>query len=119
MKTLSVSIKTFGQFVDDFEKRVNEMKTGKIKKSHYGISFSNDKELKRFFQNIDVLMAIMKRKPKSLYELATIMQKDIANVSRVVDFYERIRAIKTKKAIVNGRATKVPIADYDDIRLVA
>jgi len=73
------------------------------------------KEFKKFINHIDVLTAIQMFRSKSIYELANIMEKDTANLNRIINFYESVGAIKTKEKIVNGRAIKMPIVDYSKI----
>ena len=43
------------------------------------------------------------------------MNKDPANLNRIVNFYESIGAIKAKERIVGGRATKTPTVEYTKI----
>ena len=62
-----------------------------------------------------LLMAILNFKPHSIYQLAKITEKDLANVKKVVAFFEDVGAVKIKEEKVNGRSVKKPIVEYDRV----
>ena len=43
------------------------------------------------------------------------MQKDTANVSRLVGFFEEVGAIRVEESIQKGRNVKRPVVDYEKI----
>jgi predicted transcriptional regulator len=91
-----------------------QRKLGKVS-PHYEISFSDTKQFKKFIGNIDVLTSIQLFKPNSIYELASLMQKDVGNVNRLINFFEEIGAIRIEEKVVGSRNVKTPLVDYDKI----
>jgi predicted transcriptional regulator len=61
------------------------------------------------------LSAILIHKPKSVYELAKILNMDVSNLNKLIDFFEQVGVIKIKKSMVGGRPQKTPLVEYDQI----
>jgi predicted transcriptional regulator len=116
MKKLIISIKSPAQALDEVRARLEtaQKKRGKVA-PHYEISFSDMKQFKKFIGNIDMLTSIQLFKPNSIYELASIMQKDVGNVNRLITFFEEIGAIRIEEKVVGSRNVKTPLVDYDKI----
>ncbi len=68
-----------------------------------------------FIKNLGILSAILTHKPKSIYELAKLVEMDISNLNKIVIFFESIGAIKIKTSTVSGRTVKTPIVEYGHI----
>lgn len=118
MKKLIISVKSTSRLLKEAKTAFKDVKkNGKKASSYNEISFTDMKEFRKFVNNLDVLTAIQMFRPTSIYELANIMQRDAANLNRIVNFYERIGAIKTKESTVNGRTVKTPIVSYTKIEL--
>jgi DNA-binding MarR family transcriptional regulator len=47
--------------------------------------------------------------------LARLLDMDVSNVSKILDFFEEVGAVMLKVHIVGGRSVKTPIVDYDKI----
>lgn len=116
MKKLIISVKSTSSALDEITKRLKlaEKKKGKVT-PHYEISFTEMKHFKRFVANIDILTSIQLLKPKSIYELASMMQKDVGNLNRLINFFEELGAIELKESKVNGRTVKRPVIPYQKI----
>ena len=112
MKKLIISLKTTSQALDEVKKRLKKTKKNT---PHYEISFTDIKQFKKFISNIDILTSIQNLKPKSIYELASILKKDVGNINRLVTFFEDIGVITIIESKVNGRNVKTPIVDYEKI----
>ncbi|MBK7962311.1 MAG: hypothetical protein IPK04_14700 [Bdellovibrionales bacterium] len=54
-------------------------------------------------------------KPKSVYELARLIDMDISNLNKLILFFETTGAIKIKTSMVSGRSVKTPIVEYGQI----
>ncbi|MDP6626114.1 MAG: hypothetical protein QGG87_06680, partial [Nitrospinota bacterium] len=65
--------------------------------------------------NIDVLTSIQLLNPKSIYELARMMQKDVGNLNKLINFFEQLGALEIKEKQVNGRTVKKPVVPYQKI----
>lgn len=116
MKKLIISVKSPTQALAEVKSRLEtaHKKRGKIS-PHYEISFSDMKQFKKFIGNIDVLTSIQLFKPNSIYELASILQKDVGNVNRLINFFEEIGAIRIEEKVIGSRNVKTPFVDYDKI----
>jgi len=54
-------------------------------------------------------------KPKSVYELAKLVNMDVSNLNKLIVFFETIGAISIKTSIVSGRTVKTPVVEYGHI----
>ena len=115
MKKLIISIKTTSEALDEVKSRLKKSKKTKKTTPHYEISFTDMKQFKKFISNIDILTSIQALKPKSIYELATILNKDVGNINRLISFFEDIGVITVIENKVNGRNVKTPVVDYEKI----
>lgn len=118
MKKLVISVKSSSQLLKDAKAAFKDVKVNKKKAdTHFEVSFTDMKDFKRFVSNLDLLAAIKALKPKSIYELACLLNKDTANINRIVNFFESVGAIRIQKNIVRGRAVKMPRVEYSKIEL--
>lgn len=115
MKKLIVSIKSSSESLSDFKKALKEARRGKLKGGHFELSFDNKRDFDRFVKNLGILSAILNHKPKSVYELAKLVEMDVSNLNKLVDFFETVGAIRIKSSTVAGRAVKTPIVEYEQI----
>ncbi len=115
MKKLIVSIKSSSETLSNFKKALKQARKGKLKSDHFELSFDNKKDFDRFIKNLGILSAILTHKPKSIYELAKLVEMDISNLNKIVIFFESIGAIKIKTSTVSGRTVKTPIVEYGHI----
>lgn len=115
MKKLIVSIKSSSETMAEFKKALKDARKGRLKGDHFELSFDNKKDFDRFVKNLGVLAAILNHKPKSVYELAKILDMDISNLNKLIVFFEMVGAIKIKKSVVAGRALKTPVVEYQQI----
>ena len=117
MKTLTVSLKTSTEVLEDFKKALKKAAKGKIKVPHYEISFDNRQDFEKFARYIPLLAFILSFKPKSVYELSKLMGMDVSNLNKIIIFFEEVGVIKTKVRTIDGRKVKTPIVDYDKIEI--
>lgn len=115
MKKLIVSLKTRGEVFSDFKKAFGDARRGKLSGEHYEISFESKKEFDRFVKNMSILAVIYKQKPKSVYELAKLVDMDVSNLNKLMDFFAMVGAIKLQASTVGGRAVKTPVVEYGQI----
>jgi len=114
MKRLVITLKTSTDVLNNFKNAFGAAKRNKLKEN-YEISFDNKREFNKFIRNINVLSFILHYKPNSIYELAKLMNKDVSNLNKTINFFESIGVIKLKK-IKNGRSVSIPIVKYDTIQ---
>lgn len=115
MKKLIVSIKSSSEALTDFKKALKSARKGKLKGDHYEVSFDDKKGFDRFVKNMGILAVILNQKPKSIYELAKLVEMDISNLNKIILFFEDVGVIKIKTSTVSGRSIKTPIVEYDHI----
>ena len=115
MKKLIVSLKTPGQTLSDFGKALSKARKGKLKSSHFEVSFDNKKDFDRFVKNISILISIQQLKPNSIYELSKLLDKDQSSLNKLILFFEDIGVIKVEERKVKGRNVKSPKVEYDRI----
>ncbi len=117
-KTLVISLKSNQRFFDDIKEKMKNIEKGKVSKStHYEISFDDIKGLNKFIRNLPVLMTIINQSPKTIYELAKILDRDVSNIRKIVSFFEDVGAVQLKVKKVSGRTVKRPVVFYDKIEL--
>lgn len=115
MKKLIVSTKSSGETLADFKEALKKARNGRFKEDHFELSFDNKKDFDRFVKNLGILSAILTHKPKSIYELAKLVDKDVSNLNKLVIFFESVGAIKIKTTTISGRTVKTPIVEYGHI----
>ena len=115
MKKLIVSIKSSSETLSDFKKALKDARKGRLKGDHFELSFDNKKDFDRFVRNLGILSAILVHKPKSVYELAKLVDMDVSNLNKLILFFEVIGAIKIKTSTVGGRTVKTPVVEYEQI----
>ena len=114
MKKLVVSIKTTKQVLKDFSRSLKRARQGKFDE-HFEVSFDNAKDFTRFVKNIDILMAVINHKPKSIYELSKIVRKDLSNLNKLILFFQNSGLITIKKTKSGGRILHTPVVEYRHI----
>lgn len=115
MKKLIVSIKSSGETLSDFKKALKSARKGRLKGDHFEVSFDNKKDFDRFVKNLGILSTILTHKPKSVYELAKLVDMDVSNLNKLIVFFEAAGAISIKTSSVSGRTVKTPIVEYGHI----
>lgn len=115
MKKLIVSIKSSSETLSGFKKALKDARKGRLKGDHFELSFDNKKDFDRFVRNLGILSAILVHKPKSVYELAKLVDMDVSNLNKLILFFEIVGAIKIKTATVSGRTVKTPVVEYEQI----
>jgi predicted transcriptional regulator len=115
MKKLIVSIKSSSETLSEFKKALKEARKGRLKGDHFELSFDKKKDFDRFVKNLGILSAILVHKPKSVYELAKVVNMDVSNLNKLILFFETVGAIKIKTSTVGGRTVKTPVVEYEQI----
>lgn len=115
MKKLIVTIKSSSETLSSFKKSLKDARKGRLKGDHFELSFDNKKDFDRFVRNLGILSAILIHKPKSVYELAKLVDMDVSNLNKLILFFETTGAIKIKTSTVDGRSVKRPIVEYGQI----
>jgi predicted transcriptional regulator len=116
MKKLVVSYKTATQVFDDFKKAAKSVQKKSFQgEPQYEVSLDNKADFNKFVRNIPVLAAILTSNPRSVYELAKIIDVDVSNLNKIIDFFEEIGVVKIKTQMVAGRKVKKPKVEYNEV----
>jgi predicted transcriptional regulator len=115
VKKLIVSMKSPSDTLSDFKKALKTVRKGRMKEDHFELSFGRKKDFDRFVKNIGLLSTIFNYKPKSIYELAKLVQMDVSNLNKLIVFLENAGAITVKTSIISGRTVKTPFVEYGQI----
>ncbi len=116
MKKLIVSCKTADQVFEDFKKAAKAVRRKTLKgEVEYEVSFDNKADFNKFVRNIPVLSAIIVFKPRSVYELAKLIESDVSNLNKIIQFFEEIGVVTVKNMKSAGRTLKQPHVEYDEV----
>lgn len=115
MKTLIVSLKSPTNVLNDFRNAFKKISHHK-KNPHFEISFDSKKDFTKFVNNIDILSTILMFRPKSVYELSKLCNKDVSNLNKTINFFRDLEIIKINKRKIDGKEVSMPIVEYDNIQ---
>ncbi len=118
VRDVRVSIKTKEDLFNEVKEVWGRLERGGQIKKHEGISFENIEAMRKILseERLRILKTIKKEHPKSIYELAKFLKRDIKNTFDDVQFLAQIGLIELKK-IKEGREKTIPKVNYDRILL--
>jgi predicted transcriptional regulator len=118
VRDVRVSIKTKEDLFNEVKEVWGRLERGEQIKKHEGISFENIETMRKILseERLRILKTVKKEHPKSIYELAKFLNRDIKNTFDDVQFLARIGLIELKKT-KEGREKTVPKVNYDRILL--
>lgn len=98
IKTVNVKIQSEDEFKEGLRKQLSQIDRGILpKKAVTQTSFSSIDALKKVFteKRLELMHCIRKKKPKSIYELAMLLNRDVNNVKKDVQRLEELGFIET------------------------
>ena len=118
VKNIKVGIKSLEDSLNEFALTWKKLEKGEEVKKHEAIYFENIDALRSVLtdKRLEVLRAIRKHKPGSIYELAKILGRDLKNVNDDVKLLADLGFVKLEK-IKTDRKRTVPTVDYGKITL--
>ena len=118
VRDVRVSIKTKEDLFNEVKEVWGRLERGQQIKKHEGISFENIEAMRKILseERLRILKTVKKEHPKSIYELAKLLKRDIKNTFDDVQFLAKIGLIELKKTR-EGREKTVPRVNYDRILL--
>ena len=118
VRDVRVSIKTKEDLFNEVKEVWGKLERGEQIKKHEGISFENIEAMRKILseERLRILKTVKKEQPKSIYELAKLLKRDIKNTFDDVQFLAKIGLIELKKTR-EGREKTVPRVNYDRILL--
>jgi len=117
-RDVKASIKAKEDLFNEVKEVWGRLESGEQIKKHEGISFENIEAMRKILseERLRILKTVKKEQPKSIYELAKLLKRDIKNTFDDVQFLAKIGLIELKKTR-EGREKTVPRVNYDRILL--
>jgi predicted transcriptional regulator len=118
VRDIKISIKTKEDLFNEVKGVWERLEKGEQVKKHEGICFENIEAMRKILseERLRILKTIKKDHPKSIYELAKLLKRDIKNTFDDVQFLARIGRIELRKT-KEEREKTVPKVNYDRILL--
>ncbi len=106
-----VEIKPLKEALKNFASYYNKMKVGKVVKRKESVGFSNVHNFRKFFseKRMELLSAIKHQRPKSIYQLAKILNREYKNVHEDVGLLEELGLITKENHCVEVEFEKLCI----------
>ena len=118
VRTLHVRVEDRESYFDRLEAVLDDRDTGEDGEQigERGLSLPDDEALARVFsaQNLQLIRAIAHHEPSSMRRLATIVDRDIKNVSQNLNELESLGLID----LVEDGRSKRPVVPYDEINVI-
>jgi predicted transcriptional regulator len=119
-KTLTIEIRPLSDLTDDFREGFKAAQQGRAFKRREGVYFTSLEAARNFLtkSRIALLHAIRLKRPRSIYELAKMVDRDLKNVQQDVALLERHGLVKfTEKRRGEKSKVRIPEAPFDEIAL--
>ena len=116
IKNIVVEVKSVEDTLKEAKEVMVKIKEGKLVKKKESISFNNIDIMRKVLTNkrLELIKAIKKYKPKSIYQLAKIVKRDSKSVSVDLKILSNLGMVdlKSKEKV---RENIVPSVDYEEI----
>jgi len=118
VRDIRISIKSKEDLFNEVKGVWKKLEKGEAMKRHEEISFENTEAMRKILseERLRILKTIKKEHPKSIYELAKLLKRDIKNTFDDVQFLAQMGLIELKKTR-EGREKTTPKVNYDRILL--
>lgn len=119
VKNIKIEIKELKSVLEEAEKAMEDIEEGKNLNPKKSTSFSNIESFRKFFtpKRMQLLKTVKERKPKSIYKLSKILDRDIKSVSNDLDILEEHGLLELEKTKKNNIKRVKPTVNYDRIRV--
>ena len=116
IKNIVVEVKSIEDTLKEVKEVMGKIKEGKLVKKKESISFNNIDIMRKFLTNkrLELIKAIKKYKPKSIYQLAKIVKRDSKSVNIDLKILSNLGMVDLKSK-ERGRENIVPSVDYEEI----
>jgi len=118
-KELKLYIEDTAKFKEKIKEELKAMDIGKAKKLREdSISFQSLDQLRKFLtsKRLELLKVIRHKKPRSIYELAKLVDRTPENVNTDIKFLEQLGFVEIIK-VKDIRKKLVPEVNYDKMTL--
>jgi len=117
-RRLNIGIRTGAERSKALREELRRVARGDRTPREPGLYFESVEELRRILteKRLELLLAISRRRPSSVHELAELLGRDYKNVSMDVSLLERLGLLKLEARSGKGRA-QAPTVPYDEIHV--
>lgn len=118
IRNIKIAIKSDEELFSDIKEVWGKLEAGEKVKKHESISFESLDAMRKVLteERLRILKTIKKEHPKSIYELAKMIHRDIKNTFNDVQFLSEAGLIELEKT-KDGREKTTPHVNYDKILL--
>lgn len=117
-KVIKLTVTPTKEVLRQFAAALGKSRKGE-KAEHMGISFESIEGLRNVLtkRRLELLSAIRRRKPNSIYELSKILKRDLKSVNTDLKVLKENDFVELKKS-GNGRQRVVPVVEFDKIDIM-
>ncbi|MEK6657913.1 MAG: ArsR family transcriptional regulator [Nitrospirota bacterium] len=118
VKKVKIGIKSFEDFLEGAKDAMKRLEGGEKVKKQRGIYFENLKAFRRALteKRLEMLHVIKEKRPKSIYELAKLLNRNTKNVSQDIAYLREIGLVELKRT-EEKRERIIPFVGYELIDL--
>ncbi|HKF30518.1 MAG TPA: hypothetical protein VKB29_14845 [Candidatus Binataceae bacterium] len=118
VRRLHISIRKAAERSKTLRGAMRRVARGDRAQQKAGLYFENIEELRQILteKRLELLLAISRRRPRSVRELAGLVERDYKNVNTDVALLQRLGLVTLEAKRARGRA-QVPIVPYDEIQV--
>jgi predicted transcriptional regulator len=121
MKTVSFSIRPLSEVMDNFTETFEAVRSARKvpRGEREEVGFTSIEAARNFLtrERLALLRTIRTRHPRSLYELAKLVDRDFKNVQEDIRLLERHGLVRIVKESRGQRKVKVPRVPFEEIAL--
>ena len=118
VRNIKIGIKSDRELFTEVKEVWEHLEKGEKTPKHKGIYFENLDTMRKVLteERLRILKTIKKNNPRSIYELAKLIERDIKNTFNDVQFLSEVGLVELKKT-KDGRERTTPQVNYDQILL--
>jgi predicted transcriptional regulator len=118
VKNVTIGIKSIEEVLEGAKGAMEKLERGeKVRKRKPGIYFESIEVMRKAItpERVKILTVIKEKHPKSIYELAKLLHRNLKNVSDDVHYLAELGLIELEKGKSNGREKTIPVVNYSKI----
>ena len=118
VRNIRIGIKSVEESLNEFKDYWKKIENGEKVEKKEALYFESISALRNVLttKRIELLKAIAKYKPKSIYELSKIVNRDLKNVNEDVKILSELGLLELEKSKTDKERIK-PIIEYDRIMI--
>ena len=119
MKTVTFTIEPFSEGLKRFKQTFEAVQAGRPVRPRELVGFTSLEAARNFLtrERLGLLRTIKTRRPRSIYELAHMVRRDLKNVQEDIRILQRHGLVHIAKRPRGSRTVKVPEVPFEAIAL--